>query len=58
MWQGRALVLGCIAWYLAVLGLLVLLSTWSARRPTDAIEPPDRPSATAVGPPEGSSRSQ
>jgi hypothetical protein len=57
-WQGREVVLGCLAWYLAVLGLLVLLASFTARRPTEAIGPPDRPTPTDVAPPEGPSRHQ
>jgi hypothetical protein len=55
MGNGRALILGCLAWYLAVLGLLVVLASWSGRRPAEVAGPPDQ-GAIIAAPPEGPSR--
>jgi hypothetical protein len=57
-WEGRAVILGCLAWYLVVFGLLVLLASSSARRSTGVIGPPDPRAPTAVAPPEGPGRHQ
>ncbi len=57
-WRGRTIVLGCLAWYLAVLGLLVLLASSSTRRSPEESAPTDRSEPNALAPPEGPGRHQ
>ena len=55
-WGWRAVIAGILAWYLAVLGLLALLSRLDARRASEGTAPADRP--PAAGPPEGPRRNE
>jgi hypothetical protein len=56
-WGWRAVIVGALAWYLAVLGLLALLSRLDGRRASEVTAPADRP-PPAAGPPEGPGRNQ
>src|SRR5262245_61647663 len=51
-WEGRAVVLGCLAWYLVVFALLVFFANWSARRSAEVIGPPIERARAVVSPPD------
>src|SRR5262245_28698930 len=57
-WRGRTLVLGCLAWFLILLGLLALLEHLAARRSPETVGLPERHAPAAGAPPEGASRHQ
>ena len=54
----KPVVLGCLAWYLAVFGLLALLSNLSGRQSGSDRGPADPQIPTAMSPPEGSNQHQ
>jgi hypothetical protein len=56
IWSGRALVLGCLTWYLLIFGLLFLLANVSAHRSPEESGRPDQAAPPAVAPPEGARR--
>ncbi|WP_165233515.1 hypothetical protein [Aquisphaera insulae] len=51
----RKVIFGCLAWYLAVLGLLLLLSAFAPRQAAEERNSPGGPNPVTVAPPEGSS---
>ena len=57
-WGWKIAVLGCLAWYLAVFGLLVLLSNFSGRPSPSERGPADPQIPSTVSPPEGSNQHQ
>jgi hypothetical protein len=57
-WQGRAVVVGCLAWYLVVLCLMVLLGSLASPRSTKEIGPANQGAPAAVAPPEGPTHHQ
>ena len=57
-WGWKTVVLGCVAWFLAALGLLVLVSNLSDRPSSSDLGPGNAGTPTAVSAPEGSNQHQ